>query len=138
MSGSVRDACITGLGQSEGGRRLNRDPLGLTIDACLEAIEDAGLTREDIDGIATCWGRTEAALAPPPTEPLTQIDAGQGHSCGLDTEGPVRCWGASSPGTCSSASAGTALMTAYMRPADSQKSLAPTVKAWMTASPTSL
>ena len=56
MSGSVRDACITGLGQSEVGRRLNRDPLGLTIDACLEAIEDAGLTREDIDGIATYPG----------------------------------------------------------------------------------
>jgi 3-oxoacyl-[acyl-carrier-protein] synthase III len=27
-----------------------RDPLELTLDACLAAIEDAGLTRDDIDG----------------------------------------------------------------------------------------
>ena len=51
-----RKAVISGIGQSEVGRRLNRDPLGLTIDACLEAIEDAGLTREDIDGLSTYPG----------------------------------------------------------------------------------
>ena len=41
-----RRACISGIGQSEVGRRLGRDPLGLTLDACLAAIEDAGLTRD--------------------------------------------------------------------------------------------
>ncbi len=51
-----RRAVISGLGQSEIGRRLHRDPLELTIDACLAAIEDAGLRREDIDGIATYPG----------------------------------------------------------------------------------
>jgi acetyl-CoA acetyltransferase len=51
-----RRACITGLGQSDVGRRLMRDPLELTLDACLAAIEDAGLRREDIDGLATYPG----------------------------------------------------------------------------------
>ena len=47
---------ISGVGQSDIGRRLHRDPLDLTVDACLAAIEDAGLTRDDIDGIATYPG----------------------------------------------------------------------------------
>ncbi len=51
-----RRACLTGIGQSEIGRRLGRDPLELTIDACLAAIEDAGLGRDDIDGLATYPG----------------------------------------------------------------------------------
>ena len=46
-----RTSALTGIGQSEVGRRLNRDPLALTADACLAAIEDAGLTRDDIDGL---------------------------------------------------------------------------------------
>ncbi len=51
-----KQAAITGIGQSAVGRRLGRDPLALTIDACLDAIEDAGLTREDIDGLSTYPG----------------------------------------------------------------------------------
>ena len=50
------NAVISGIGQSDVGRRLHRDPLDLTLDACLEAIEDAGLTRDDIDGLATYPG----------------------------------------------------------------------------------
>ncbi len=49
-------AVISGVGQSEIGRRLYRDPLDLTLDACLAAIDDAGLTPADIDGIATYPG----------------------------------------------------------------------------------
>ena len=51
-----RKACMTGVGQSEVGRRLKRDPLELTLDACLAAIEDAGLRREAIDGLSTYPG----------------------------------------------------------------------------------
>ncbi len=51
-----RNTAISGLGQSEVGRRLDRDPLALTVDACLAAIEDAGLRREDIDGLSTYPG----------------------------------------------------------------------------------
>ena len=47
---------ISGIGQSDVGRRLHRTGLDLTIDAALEAIADAGLTTADIDGIATYPG----------------------------------------------------------------------------------
>jgi acetyl-CoA acetyltransferase len=51
-----RRSVISGAGQSEIGRRLFRDPLDLTLDACMAAIEDAGLTTGQIDGIATYPG----------------------------------------------------------------------------------
>jgi len=51
-----RRTVISGAGQSDIGRRLFRDPLDLTLDACMAAIEDAGLTPADIDGIATYPG----------------------------------------------------------------------------------
>ena len=51
-----RRAAISGIGQSEYGRRMERDPLALTADACLAAIEDAGLRRQDIDGLSTYPG----------------------------------------------------------------------------------
>jgi acetyl-CoA acetyltransferase len=57
-----RRAMISGAGQSDVGRRLHRDPLELTLDACLEAIADAGLTTADIDGVATYPG----PMAQPP------------------------------------------------------------------------
>ncbi len=57
-----RRAMISGIGQSDVGRRLHRDPLELTLDACLEAIADAGLTTADIDGVATYPG----PMAQPP------------------------------------------------------------------------
>jgi acetyl-CoA acetyltransferase len=49
-------AVITGVGKSAIGRRLMVDPLSLTIDACLEAVADAGLTLDDIDGLSTYPG----------------------------------------------------------------------------------
>ena len=51
-----RRACISGVGQSDVGRRLYRDPMELTLDACLAAIEHAGLTTRDIDGLSTYPG----------------------------------------------------------------------------------
>lgn len=52
-------AVISGVGQSDVGRRLYRRPLDLTIDACLDAVADAGLTLRDIDGIATYPGHMD-------------------------------------------------------------------------------
>ena len=46
-------AIISGVGRSACGRRLGRDPLDLTLDACLAAIADAGLTPREIDGLTT-------------------------------------------------------------------------------------
>jgi acetyl-CoA acetyltransferase len=51
-----RRAVISGIGQSDVGRRLGRTGLDLTLDACLAAVADAGLTRDDIDGLATYPG----------------------------------------------------------------------------------
>ncbi len=56
MTDFERRSIISGIGQSEVGRRLGRTGLDLTIDAALEAIADAGLTTADIDGIATYPG----------------------------------------------------------------------------------
>ncbi len=51
-----RRSIISGIGQSDIGRRLGRSDLDLTVQAALAAIADAGLTRDDIDGLATYPG----------------------------------------------------------------------------------
>ena len=56
MTEVERRAVISGIGQSDVGRRLGRGGLDLTLDAALEAIADAGLTTDDVDGIATYPG----------------------------------------------------------------------------------
>jgi acetyl-CoA acetyltransferase len=45
-------ACITGVGLSAVGRSLFRTPLDLAIEAVSRALDDAGLSRQDIDGLA--------------------------------------------------------------------------------------
>jgi acetyl-CoA acetyltransferase len=47
---------LTGIGQSTLARRQMVDPLALTMDACLAAVADAGLTIDDIDGLSTYPG----------------------------------------------------------------------------------
>jgi acetyl-CoA acetyltransferase/uncharacterized OB-fold protein len=49
-------AVLSGIGRSRIGRRLMVDPLSLTVDACLAAVADAGLTLDDIDGLSTYPG----------------------------------------------------------------------------------
>jgi acetyl-CoA acetyltransferase/uncharacterized OB-fold protein len=49
-------AVLSGIGRSALGRRLLVDPLSLTVDACLQAIADAGLEPSDIDGLSTYPG----------------------------------------------------------------------------------
>jgi acetyl-CoA acetyltransferase len=44
---------ITGIGMSQVGRRLERNPVGLATEACLDAMRDAGLERKDIDGLSS-------------------------------------------------------------------------------------
>jgi acetyl-CoA acetyltransferase len=58
---------ISGIGQSEVGRRLEKRVMALTLDACLEAIADAGLQPKDIDGVVSWPGAVSRAegLAPP-------------------------------------------------------------------------
>jgi acetyl-CoA acetyltransferase/uncharacterized OB-fold protein len=49
-------AILSGVGRSALGRRLMVDPLSLTVDACLQAVADAGLELSDIDGLSTYPG----------------------------------------------------------------------------------
>ncbi len=51
-----RRAIISGIGQSDIGRRLGRSDIDLTCEAAMVAIADAGLTRDDIDGLSTYPG----------------------------------------------------------------------------------
>lgn len=49
-------AVISGAGASRMGRRLGAAPLALTVEACRAAVADAGLTFDDIDGLASYPG----------------------------------------------------------------------------------
>ena len=62
-----RESVISGIGMSAVGRGLGRTGLSLTVDSCLEAIADAGLTRDDIDGLSTYPGLLRE---PPGMSPL--------------------------------------------------------------------
>lgn len=53
---------ISGIGQSAIGRRLGRDPLELTAEACLAAVADAGLSLADIDGLTTYPGASQPGV----------------------------------------------------------------------------
>jgi acetyl-CoA acetyltransferase len=53
-------AVISGVGQSAIGREVPRSGFQLTLDAVLAAIEDAGLTVDDIDGLAMFPGGGKA------------------------------------------------------------------------------
>ncbi len=52
---------LSGIGRAGLGRRLMVDPLSLTVDACLAAVADAGLTLDDIDGLSTYPGMSAGA-----------------------------------------------------------------------------
>lgn len=60
MTEFERRAIISGIGQSQIGRRLGRTGLDLTIEASLRAVRDAGLTLSDIDGLSTYPGGSPA------------------------------------------------------------------------------
>jgi acetyl-CoA acetyltransferase len=51
-----RRAVISGVGQSEIGRQVERSGLQLTLDAVLAAIGDAGLAVDDVDGLSVFPG----------------------------------------------------------------------------------
>ena len=55
-----KNAIISGIGQSQIGRRLQRNGLQLTVDAVKVALADAGLTTKDIDGVASWPGLLES------------------------------------------------------------------------------
>ena len=72
---SASDAYLTGVGQSQVGMKLTRPPLLLTVDAVREALNEAGLTISQIDGVSTYPGRVQAFLGFSPVGADELIDA---------------------------------------------------------------
>lgn len=69
------EAYITGIGQSEIGKNLQRHPLLLTLDAVKEALNEAGLSIDQIDGVSTYPGRVPQMLGFSPIGADELIDA---------------------------------------------------------------
>ena len=83
-------AAITGIGMSKIGRRQMVPPLSLTIDACEQAVADAGLTFDDIDGLSTYPGLDIAGMGEGGVSALESA-VGLGPAWingGMDTFGP--------------------------------------------------
>ncbi|MEY4269017.1 MAG: hypothetical protein RLZZ58_233, partial [Pseudomonadota bacterium] len=57
MTGTAGKAAITGVGMSQIGRMTQRPAMDHLLDAALEAMAQAGLSRDDIDGITTYPGK---------------------------------------------------------------------------------
>lgn len=74
-----RRAYVSGIGQSQVGRRLGLSEMELTCQSVLEAIEDAGLRPEDIDGLSTYPGMGRGMSSggfggPGPTEVIDALN----------------------------------------------------------------
>ena len=69
------EAYISGIGQSAVGRNLARHPLLLTLDAVKEALNEAGLSIGQIDGVSTYPGRVAQMLGFSPIGADELIDA---------------------------------------------------------------
>lgn len=87
-----RQAIVSGIGQSQVGRRLLRDGLDLTVEAALAAIADAGLTPAQVDGLASYPGHM--ALLPqfsgpgtPTVQDALRLELGWHHG---GSEGPAQ------------------------------------------------
>ncbi|MET8207692.1 OB-fold domain-containing protein [Streptomyces sp. NPDC005373] len=85
-------AALTGTGASRIGRRLGVPPLALTVEACENAVADAGLTLDDIDGLASYpGGGITAGMG---EGGITALESALGirpawHNGGMETFGPT-------------------------------------------------
>jgi acetyl-CoA acetyltransferase len=97
MAESFEQRCIiSGIGQSEVGRRVTRSVLALTLDACLEAIGDAGLKPADIDGVVSWPGAVSRAEGLAPSSPGS---SGPGGHTVIDALRLNTSWHAAGPET---------------------------------------
>jgi len=69
------DPVISGVGQSAVGKFIDRSGLQLTLDAIADALDDAGLTVADIDGLASWPGRMHLSLEMGPVSTDDVINA---------------------------------------------------------------
>ncbi|MGB0093132.1 MAG: thiolase family protein [Solirubrobacteraceae bacterium] len=97
MAESFEQRCIiSGIGQSEVGRRGTRGVLALTLDASVEAITDAGLTPADIDGVISWPGAVSRAEGLAPSSPGS---SGPGVHAVIDALRLNTSWHAAGPET---------------------------------------
>lgn len=68
-------AAITGIGLSRSGRKLGVSPTLLLAEAALAAFADAGLSRDDIDGVTTYPGRVTGGGGMAPVGTVDAINA---------------------------------------------------------------
>lgn len=63
ITGLGNQAAICGIGESDCGRRLGRSAIDLASDATRAAVADAGLTKDDVDGMVVTNGSPTGADA---------------------------------------------------------------------------
>ena len=78
-----RRAVISGVGHSAIGRQIDRSGFQLTLDAILAAVDDAGLTVDDIDGLAMFPGGGKSNLPGYSTAGLYEIQDALRHDADL-------------------------------------------------------
>lgn len=88
-----KNVAIVGVGQSEVGRPSSRSAMQLTVDAALEAIADAGLNPNDIDGVCSWPGDNSNGGSFSPVGPLAVLSM-LGLNCnwfsgGYEAAGPL-------------------------------------------------
>lgn len=59
-----RKACLVGIGQTKVGRLPGKSSLQLQVEAAKLALEDAGLTKQEVNGIVNAYTRTDNYLMP--------------------------------------------------------------------------
>jgi acetyl-CoA acetyltransferase len=75
MGSFSRKAAITGIGMSRLGRKLGISPTLLLAEAALAAFADAGLSRDEIDGVTTYPGRVTGGGGMAPVGTVEAINA---------------------------------------------------------------
>jgi len=60
--GSTQRVAVTGIGESPIGKTPDMDSINLYANACLEAVDDAGLEKADIDGLVTGYSLVDPKL----------------------------------------------------------------------------
>ncbi|MEE9282416.1 MAG: lipid-transfer protein [Myxococcota bacterium] len=92
MSGLAGRAAIVGIGATEFSKRSGRTPLQLAVEASQAALQDAGLSAADVDGMETFTGDQNAetdvarCLGIPRLKHFARIHYGGGAACAVVQE----------------------------------------------------
>jgi hypothetical protein len=62
------------------------------------AINDRWKADEGLASNVLCWGWSGSGATTPPAADFVHLSAGYSHTCGIDTNGDVQCWGSNTYG----------------------------------------